>query len=46
MRYSLEISGKAREQLRALPKELRRNIGARIEALREDLQDDETQGER
>jgi mRNA-degrading endonuclease RelE of RelBE toxin-antitoxin system len=40
MRYRIEISQKAREQLRALPKELRRNIGARMEMLREDLRGD------
>ena len=42
MRYRLEISQKAREQLRALPKELRRNIGRRMEAMRDDLQGDVT----
>ncbi len=40
MRYRIEISAKARGQLRAMPKELRRNIGARIELLREDLHGD------
>ena len=40
MTYRLEISQKAREQLRMLPKELRRNIGLRLEALCEDLQGD------
>jgi mRNA-degrading endonuclease RelE of RelBE toxin-antitoxin system len=40
--YALEISEKAREQLRALPKDLRRNIGQRMEALRTDLQGDVT----
>jgi mRNA-degrading endonuclease RelE of RelBE toxin-antitoxin system len=40
MRYRLEISEKAREQLRELPKDLRRNIGQRMEALREDLHGD------
>jgi mRNA interferase RelE/StbE len=40
MRYRIEISGKAREQLRALPKEQRRNIGWRIEEMRTDLQGD------
>ncbi len=34
MRYRIEISKKAREQLRALPKEQRRNIGWRIEDMR------------
>ena len=40
MRYRIEISEKAREQLRALPKEIRRNIGQRMEAMRDDLRDD------
>jgi mRNA interferase RelE/StbE len=40
MRYRIEISRKAREQLRALPKEQRRNIGWRIEEMREDLRGD------
>ncbi len=30
MRYRIEISEKAREQLRALPKEVRRNVGQRM----------------
>lgn len=38
MRYHLEISENAIEQLRNLPKELRRNIGYRLEQLCEDLQ--------
>ena len=38
MRYKLNISQAAIEQLRALPKELRRNLGFRIESLCEDLQ--------
>jgi len=42
MRYRIQISQKAREQLRALPKELRRNIGRRMELLRDDLQGDVT----
>ncbi len=42
MRYRLELSEKAREQLRGLPKEWRRNIGQRLEALRDDLQGDVT----
>ncbi|HEV7925371.1 MAG TPA: type II toxin-antitoxin system RelE/ParE family toxin [Verrucomicrobiae bacterium] len=37
MRYRIEISKKAREQLQALPKEHRRNIGWRLEQMREDL---------
>jgi mRNA interferase RelE/StbE len=42
MKYNLELSENAREQLRALPKEMRRNIGMRLEALRHDLQGDVT----
>jgi mRNA interferase RelE/StbE len=38
--YRLEISRKAREQLRALPKEQRRTIGWRMEEMREGLQGD------
>lgn len=38
MKYRLSISQAAIEQLRGLPKDLRRNIGFRIEALCEDLQ--------
>ena len=33
MRYRLEIKEEARQQLRALPKEQRRNIGRRLDAL-------------
>ena len=40
MRYRIEISEKAREQLRALPKEMRRNIGQRLETMRDDLRGD------
>ncbi len=40
MKYRIELSAKAREQLRALPKEQRRNIGWRIEDMREDLRGD------
>ncbi|MGL4398611.1 MAG: type II toxin-antitoxin system RelE family toxin [Luteolibacter sp.] len=40
MKYRLSISEAAIEQLRALPRELRRNIGFRIESLCEDLQGD------
>ena len=40
MRCRIEISEKAREQLRALPKEIRRNIGQRMEAMRHDLRGD------
>jgi mRNA-degrading endonuclease RelE of RelBE toxin-antitoxin system len=42
MRYRLAISEKAREQLRSLPKEMRRNIGQRIEVMRDDLRGDVT----
>jgi mRNA interferase RelE/StbE len=38
--YRLEIKEEAREQLRALPKEQRRNIGWRLEALQTDLAGD------
>ena len=40
MRYRIEISEKAREQLRVLPKEMRRNIGQRMETMRDDLRCD------
>ena len=40
MRYRIEISEKARDQLRSLPKATRRNIGQRLEAMREDLRGD------
>jgi hypothetical protein len=40
MRYRIEISRKAREQLRRLPKEQRRNIGWRMGEMREDLRGD------
>lgn len=40
MRYRLFISEQAIEQLRALPKELRRNIGFRLEFMCDDLQGD------
>ena len=40
MRYRLEIKDEAREQLRALPKEQRRNIGQRLEQLQTDLAGD------
>jgi mRNA-degrading endonuclease RelE of RelBE toxin-antitoxin system len=42
MRYRLAISEKAREQLRALPKETRRNIGQCMEVMRDDLRGDVT----
>ena len=40
MRYRIGISEKARDQLPALPRETRRNIGQRLEAMREDLRGD------
>jgi mRNA-degrading endonuclease RelE of RelBE toxin-antitoxin system len=40
MRYRIEISEKAREQLRKLGRETRRNIGQRLEAMRDDLHGD------
>ena len=40
MTYRLFVSEAAREQLRSLPKEVRRNIGFRIEALQQDLTGD------
>ena len=40
MRYRLEIKDEARKQLRALPKEHRRNIGWRLDALQTDLAGD------
>jgi mRNA interferase RelE/StbE len=40
IRYSLLISEEAREQLRALPKPLRRNIGQRLDALQGGLSGD------
>jgi mRNA interferase RelE/StbE len=40
MRYRLEIKEEARQQLRALPKEHRRNIGRRLDALQADLAGD------
>ena len=38
--YRIEISEKALKQLRALPKEMRRNIGQRLETMRDDLRSD------
>jgi len=38
--YRIEISKKALKQLRALPKEMRRNIGQRLETMRDDLRGD------
>lgn len=40
MRYRLEIKNEALEQMRALPKEQRRNIGWRLDALQNDLAGD------
>ena len=40
MRYRIEIKEEARQQLRALPKEHRRNIGWRLDALQDDLAGD------
>jgi mRNA interferase RelE/StbE len=40
VRYRLEIKDEAREQLRALSKEQRRNIGWRLDALQTDLAGD------
>jgi mRNA interferase RelE/StbE len=40
MRYRIEIKEKALEILRALPKEIRRNIGQRLDALQNDLAGD------
>ena len=40
MRYRLDISDEALEQLRALPGDLRRNIGQRLDALQKGLQGD------
>jgi mRNA interferase RelE/StbE len=40
MRYRLEIKEEARQQLRALAKERRRNVGRRIDALQNNLSGD------
>jgi mRNA interferase RelE/StbE len=40
VRYHLQITEKAREQLRSLPRDLRRAIGYRMEAMRDDLRGD------
>lgn len=40
MRYRIEIKDEARQQLRALPREVRRNIGRRLDALQHDLTGD------
>jgi len=39
-RAQAELPDAARLQLRSLPKHVRRNVGFRIEALRQDLADD------
>ena len=40
MRYQLFIADNTRRQLRALPKEVRRSVGFRMELLRDDLNGD------
>ena len=40
MRYRLEIKEEARQQLRALSKEQRRNVGHRLDALQNNLAGD------
>lgn len=40
MRYELFLSEKARQQLRALDKTVRRQIGQRVESLRDNLHGD------
>ena len=40
MRYRLFLSEEARDQLRALPQEIRRNLGRRIDHLQTDLAGD------
>ncbi len=40
MRYRLEIKEEARQQLRSLAKEKRRNVGRRLDALQSDLSGD------
>lgn len=40
MRYRLLVSEQAIAQLRALPKDVRRNIGFRLESMCDDLQGD------
>jgi phage-related protein len=37
MRYEIFMSEEAREQLRELPEEIRRNIGYRLQLLQNDL---------
>ncbi len=40
MRYDLVISEEARDQLRALPKSVRKNIGGRLDTLQNNLSGD------
>jgi mRNA interferase RelE/StbE len=40
MHYRLDFSEEAREELRALPREQRRRIGQKLDALQTDLQGD------
>jgi mRNA-degrading endonuclease RelE of RelBE toxin-antitoxin system len=40
MRYRLEITEEARQQLRALPKEQRRSVGRRLDALQSNFSGD------
>ncbi len=40
MAYQLFISEEAREQIRALPEELRRNIGRRLDGLQQEFSGD------
>jgi mRNA interferase RelE/StbE len=40
MNYRLDFSEEAREELRALPREQRRRIGQKLDALQTDLQGD------
>ena len=40
MRYRLEIKEEARQQLRALPKKQRRNVGQRLDRMQIDLSGD------
>lgn len=40
MRYNLFLSEEAKQQLRELPEELRRNIGNRLQLLQQDLAGD------
>jgi mRNA-degrading endonuclease RelE of RelBE toxin-antitoxin system len=42
VRYHLQISDKAREQLRALPTDIRRSVGYRMQLMCDDLHGDVT----